>query len=314
MSRNIVVSLSSLAVCFASWAAAQGPQPGVAPQQQASPFQLSPAYQQWLDKVLTQWEADSQKVDNFYCDFDRRMHNIMGPSDGRPFAEEKGKLGYNKPDRGSFQITESKVWTPKSQPANPNQLPTQEPNQPAGSYEIRKDANGNPEPGEHWVCNGQNIYEYRQHDKKLVVRPIPANMQGKQIVNGPLPFLFGAEADKLKKRFWLEPAKELCGGSNIGIHAKPKFQADAAEYSDVWVVLRNEPGKPLMPAGIRILHPNQSWDEYVFHLKDAQVNARLAGLFADLFKEPRTPWGWERIVEQIPPDAQAQQPGETQQR
>lgn len=317
MSRSFLFSLSSLAVCLASYTSAQQPQQGIAPAaqpQQQAPFVVPQVWQAWLDQVLVKWEEDSKTVNNFYCDFDRRVHNIAGPADGGPFAHEKGKLGYQQPDRGSFQITESKVWVPKPQPANPNQLPAQEPNQSAGSYEVRKDANGNDEPGEHWVCNGKNIYEYRRHDKKLVVRPIPPEMQGKQIVNGPLPFLFGAEAEKLKQRFFLEPAQALCVGNNVGIHAKPKFQSDAAEYSDVWVVLRNEPGKPLMPAGIRILHPNQSWDEYVFHLKDAQVNARLAGLLAELFNEPRTPWGWERIVEQIPPNAQAQQPGDTQQR
>ena len=54
--------------------------------------------------------------------------------------------------------------------------------------------------GEHWVCDGTSIYEYRTEQKQLVERPIPKEMQGKAIVDGPLPFLFGAEAAKLKQR------------------------------------------------------------------------------------------------------------------
>jgi hypothetical protein len=133
-------------------------------------------------------------------------------------------------------------------------------------------------------------------------------MQGKQIVDGPLPFLFGAEAAKLKERFWMQPAPDLCRGNFIGIHAKPKRQVDAAEYSDVYVVLRNEQGKPLIPAGLRVVHPNKSWDQYEFNLAKAQVNPVIAGWFADLFKEPHTPLGWKREVEQLPPMQQAQQP------
>lgn len=280
-------------------------QPGQAQPQpaQRSPFNESPARMAWMDQVLTNWERDSQTVQNFYCEFERDTYNIMGPGDGRPFAKERGKLGYHKPDRGSFQIVESKVWTPKAVPPAAGESPQQ---QPAiqGEYTTPKNANGDVEPGEHWVCNGKNVYQYRRHAKQLVVTPIPEGMQGTEIVNGPLPFLFGAEADKLKERFWMRGVDELSQNGFIGIHAKPKQQVDAAEYSDVWVVLRNEPGKPLLPAGLRVLHPNKSWDEYRFDLKNAQVNSRLAGVLAHLFQEPRTPFGWQRVED---PLRQAQQ-------
>ena len=293
-------------------------QPQIQPQQAVAPprnpFVVPPAHQAWLDQVLAKWEADSNQVKNFYCDFKRNQHNINGPNPNAVslYAQEEGKLGYNKPDQGSFEITSSLVWNPKAQP-----LP--DPNQPApaqaaplqGEYKPARDTNGQELPGDHWVCSGKNIYQYRAYatpKKQLVVTPIPPQMQGEQIVDGPLPFLFGAKAEKLKARFWFEPAKELCKEGYIGIHAKPKFAKDAVEYSDVWIALRNEPGKPLMPAGLRVLHPNGSWDEYVFDLNGAQVNGMLAGLMNSLFSEPRTPFGWERVVENMQMPQQAQQP------
>jgi TIGR03009 family protein len=273
-------------------------QPPAQPAQQApsatgpttphAPFQVPPAQQAWLDQVLAKWEQDSAAVTTFYCDFERDVPNMLGPATGDPYAKEKGKLGYTKPDKGSFQITEAAIWGAEQK-----------------AYQPPKDANDKEEPGEHWVCNGKSVYEYRRHDKKLVVTPIPPQMQGKEIVNGPLPFLFGAETAKLKLRYWLRPDPALCNDKFIGIHAKPKYQEDAANYSDVWVVLRNEAGQPLMPAGLRILHPDKSWHEYRFNLKTAQVNPVVAGWFAQLFDEPRTPWGWQRIEE---PMRQAQQP------
>lgn len=312
----IVLGFSSVASAQQPVAPAQPqPQPmgvqpaGAVPPQQAAPpappFNVHPVHQKWLDDVLTKWEKDSKTVNNFYCDFERQVYNIAGPADGGPFAKEKGKLAYHKPDRGSFDIKESLVWTPKALPAVPNQLP-QQPQLAEGEYLSRKDAEGNVEPGEHWVCDGQNVYEYRTHAKKVIVTPLPPGMQGKDIVDGPLPFLFGAEAKKLKERFWMQPATNLCRENFIGIHAKPKHQAAAAQHSDIYVVLRNEQGKPLMPAGLRVVHPNKSWDQYEFKLDGAQVNPVIAGWFANLFKEPRTPPGWERIVE--PLRQQAQQP------
>ncbi len=299
--------------------AAQPPAVSAATAATRTPFIVEPAHQAWLDQVLAKWEQDSATVTTFYCDFERDVHNMLGPANGQPYAREKGKLGYTKPDKGSFQITEALVWTPEQQPpTQPNAAPTTPPAnaQLKGSYLPPKNGDGKEEPGEHWVCSGKNVYEYRRHDKKLVVTPIPPEMQGKEIVNGPLPFLFGAETEKLKQRYWLRPVPEMCNDKFIGIQAKPKFQADAANYSDVWIVLRNESGQPLMPAGLRILHPDKSWHEFRFNLKSAQVNPVVAGWFAQLFQEPRTPWGWERIEEplrqaqapQTPPRSAAQTP------
>ncbi len=274
------------------------------------PFVVAPAHQAWLDQVLAKWQKDSDAVTSFYCDFERYQHVAMlGPADGRPYKQEKGKLGYTKPDQGSIKITEHLVWTPQQQAAAPNAPAAQpEPNKPVqGTYEVPKDGDGKPEPGEHWVSNGKNVYQYKSRDKQLVVTPIPPQLQGKQIVDGPLPFLFGADTKKLKERFWLRPAAQLCNEKLIGIHAKPKRQQDAANYSDVWVVLRNEPGKKLIPAGLRILHPDKSWHEYRFDLKNAQINPVFAGMFAKLFQEPRTPLGWKRVVEPMR-QAQAPQP------
>lgn len=290
-------------------------QQGIAPQQPRAPFQVSPAHQGWLDQVLIKWENDSKTVKNFYCDFELDKHNIFGPADGRPFAKEKGKLGYTKPDKGSFQITESVVWKAKPQaapaPVAGNGDQPQQPQAAAGDYVPRTDGNGKTIPGDHWVCTGQKVFQYKHEAKELEVVPIPQQMQGKEIVNGPLPFVFGAEAKKLKVRYWMEPAEDLCKGKFIGIHAKPKFQQDAAEFSDVWIVLRNEPNERLMPAGLRLRYPDGSWSEYRFDLKDAQVNGQLAGLLASLFAEPRTPWGWKRVER---PLQQAQQPQPAAQR
>ena len=278
---------------------------GVAPAQPTNPFIIPAAEQAWLDQVLNKWEVDSATVQNFYTDFERDIHNQFGPGGELPYKKEQGKLGYTRPDKGSIQIVESLVWTAKPQPAP---APGAPPVRVQGDWVKQQ----GEVPGDHWVCDGKQVYEYRPIDKELVVKPIPVEMQGKNIIDGPLPFLFGAEAEKLKQRYWIRPAKELCSEKFIGLHAKPKFQKDAANSSDIWIVLRNEPKKPLMPAGLRIRHPNGSWDEYRFTLEKAQVNGRLAAFLEPLFRTPRTPFGWQKVVEpmqQAP--VQAQRPSGT---
>ena len=116
-----------------------------------------------------------------------------GPGNDLPLNKKKGDLSYHKPDKGSFQITEVRVWQATPVPAG-----GAPPAQANGDWIVQPKA-----IGEHWVCDGENVYEYRHDQKQMVVRPIPPAMRGKAIVDGPLPFLFGADAAKLKARYFM---------------------------------------------------------------------------------------------------------------
>lgn len=288
---------------------ATGQQPAmeVQPVVPVNPFNVSAAEQAWIHNLLVKWEKDSEQVKTFYCEFERDVYNQFGPP-GRPMNLERGKVGFIAPDKGSFEITETKTWTPAS--VAPGTDPAQA---PPGEYKVHEGVKG-----DHWVCDGEFLYEHRfnTEPKQLVVTPIPPGMQGKEIVNGPLPFLFGAKADDLEKRYWFRVAKELCDEkyTRIGIHAKPKYQTDLANFTDVFVVLRNEPNELLMPMALRMVdsprdHQQRaySYSEYRFNLRDARVNARLDKWFSGMFLAPRTPRGWVRVEEglqqaqQLPP-------------
>lgn len=288
----------------------QVPQPAAPVQAAAAPvgsaqapngFQLNPLEQAYLDQVLDTWENESAKIITFKCPFQRWDYNAaFGPGSGIPLNKDRGELSYHRPDKGSFQITEINKWQPKPVP------PGQTPGEVQGDWVKQPDA-----IGEHWVCDGKAVYEYRHDQKQLVVRPIPEQMQGKSIVDGPLPFLFGAEAKKLKARYWMriEPNSEP---SQIWLQAKPKFQADAANYQAVDLMLDRQ---QLLPTAMRVHLPNKSSHLYLFDLDNATVNGSLDRLLA-LFKAPRTPVGWKRVVEDPPAEAapsgppyQAAQPG-----
>ena len=95
-------------------------------------------------------------------------------------TQSDGQLTYSKPDKGSFFIKKIHRWEAEDPKNTAKDAP--------GKWVEQKS-----EIGEHWVCDGKAIYEYVQRAKELRVQPIPKEMRGEAIVNGPLPFLFGAK-------------------------------------------------------------------------------------------------------------------------
>jgi TIGR03009 family protein len=151
------------------------------------------------------------------------------------------------------------------------------------------------------VCDGKSVFEYRHDQKQLVERPIPEQLQGKAIMDGPLPFLFGAEADKLKARYWMR-VEQQSDANQIWLTALPKTQADAANFRGVQVILDRQ---RLLPIAMRVYLPDGSRHDYMFDVANATINSRLAKL-QSFFQRPRTPAGWKRVVEQMPVEQAAQ--------
>lgn len=266
----------------------------VAPPEPPVGFQLNPIDQAYLDQVLNAWQQSSDKIDTFRCEFERWEYSpAFGPGQNIPLNKDKGEISFKKPDKGSFKITEINSWQ-----ANPIPPGEQPPAQVQGNWVLQKDA-----IGEHWVCDGTNIYEYRQQQKQLVQRTLPEHMRGKAIADGPLPFLFGAEADKLKQRYWMrvdQQASTDTGG--IYIEALPKYQQQAADFSGVQVILDRD---KLLPIAMNINFPDKSRHMYKFDIANATVNGPFDKIRA-LFQSPSVPWGWQRVVEQTPVQQAAQ--------
>jgi TIGR03009 family protein len=266
------------------------------------PFQLNQVEQQFVDQILQMWENESAKIKTFDCQFERWEYDLVfGPGDAIPSIKSIGQLSYAKPDKGSFKISEIHRWqkrTPDQKAAEP------------GDWVLEE-----KKVGEHWVCDGKAIHEYNYVNKQLIVQPLPPEMRGTAIVDGPLPFLFGAEAEKLKRRYWIRST-----GSNetsIQLEAYPRRQADAANYRRVDVMLDR---KKMMPSAIQVHMPNGQ-KRAVYMFKDPTVNGTLNALFGALFNTPRTPLGWKRVVQELPggppqqrPSPQATAPQETTQR
>lgn len=282
--RMIIALLAFTTATFAEAQVPARPAQARAPQASAtSPFKLNAQEQAYLDMVLDAWEVQSSKIQTFSCPFVRYDYNLVfGPGAETPMRIEQGELSYQQPDKGSFRITNIKQWQAKSvAPGTTPQKAQGDYIEPAGLV------------GDHWVCDGKSLYEYKHDQKQLVVRNIPAEMQGKEIVNGPLPFLFGAKSADLKQRYWMM-IKKHPDPNMIQLVAAPRYQIDAANYKGVELMLDRQ---KMLPIAMNVVEPTGSRKVYRFDLTKVSVNSRITSAWNALFSAPRTPFGWKRVEE-----------------
>jgi TIGR03009 family protein len=265
-------------------------QPPVTPQVPAG-FQLNVLEQQQLDLVLQKWQQESGKITTFKCPFERWEYDIaFGPNNNQdPLNKNDGELSYHRPDKGSFEITKIKTF---------KEIPV-----PAGTPRKGDWIEQPTTIGDHWVCDGKSVYQYRPDLKQLIEHPIPPQLQGQAIVDGPLPFLFGADAAKLKQRYWMKlDQQQNRDPKQIWLIALPKFQAQAADFREIDVILDRD---AMLPLYMQVWMPNGSHHMYRFMIDQATVNSVWEKL-PKLFDRPPIPAGWKRVVENVPLQQAAQ--------
>ncbi len=248
----------------------------VAPQ---APFQLTPDQQAAVDQILGLWQRESDQIKSFKCPFERWVYDgVFGPGANVAATKSVGHLKYVKPDKGLFRVTEIRHHKPAS---DPNQPPTWEPKE--------------GEHGEHWVCDGTAIYEYRVAEKRLKVIELPPELRGQAITNSPLPFLFGAEKDKLKARYFIRVTQST--SSEIWLEAYPRLRENAGEFKRAEIILNRE---KFLPSALQLYMANDKTREvYIFKIDQSKVNDPLER-FIGAFQQPRTPFGWKKEIQRVP--------------
>ena len=146
----------------------------------------------------------------------------------------------------------------------------------------------------------------------MVEHPLPPSLQGKAIADGPLPFLFGAEAEKLRQRYYLHLITPGDVKGEIWLEAYPKFQKDAANFQKSELILKAD---GMVPAAMQIYEPSGK-QRTVYKFDDVVINDRFWFLdpnpIPPASTPPSTPLGWTRVVDQPPPpraQANRYQPG-----
>ncbi len=182
---------------------------------------------------------------------------------------------YKSPDLGEYEIKLVERWDQNKQKYTRDELAI-----------------------EHWLCDGDSIYEWDHRNKLLKVTPLPDELKGKSIADGPLPFVFGAKAEELKRRYWMRDVTDPDRvGTQIWLEARPKFQQDAANFQRATIVLDE---RTYLPTALQLILPGivvkegeaQAHTALVF--QSPSVNNPLNTLIGK-FMAPRTPPFWKRV-------------------
>jgi TIGR03009 family protein len=275
------------------------PPPGAAPAAVQAPdwVPLPADHQKYVDDILKFWEGRSDEISTYKCAFQRWDYDpIFGPKEeAKTFSE--GAIQYAKPDKGLLKVEKYSQYTP----------PAKEGDKP--QYVPQTDY------GEHWVCDGKRIFEFDTRNKKVIERPLPPDMQGKAIADGPLPFLFGAKAATINARYWIRAITPPDVKGEYWLEAIPKSRQDSANFKMVHIILAE---KDFLPKALQVFAPNfdpkTNPSRQIYKFEDRVVNSQQFDVlnklnpFAREFFEPKTPSGWKKIVERI--DAGAPQSAE----
>ncbi|MDO4628652.1 MAG: hypothetical protein Q4C70_05675 [Planctomycetia bacterium] len=211
---------------------------GSAERPMPAPFVLSAHEQAQTDAVLARWEGFSMGIETFETNFTRILYRRTLDSSQLQKTQEIGELRYAAPDRGMFAVNTS-----------------------AG------------EPSEKWLCDGMYVFEYKFAQKQIDQYTLPPEMRGKGITQGPLPFLFGASAVELKRRYYIrqtQPSAELARPGQVWLEAYPKKAEDASEFQRAEMIISF--GNEVRPLAIKLFKANGEQHVYIFDLRAMKVN------------------------------------------
>jgi len=207
-----------------------------------------------LEQILQEWAATSANIKKLEGKHRRWVYDKVFNVSKR----SHGVFYYEAPDKGRIDIYEDKQVKPGQQVKYPSKN--------GKIYAVKSD-----QP-EMWICNGQEIVQLDPKQKQGDRIPIPQGNQGANIMDGPLPFLFGMPPEQAKKRYKMELISENADG--ILLNVKPRWRSDAVNYRQATLKL----AKPsYLPVAVRLVDP----------AGNLETNYAFSGLKVN---KPRTLW------------------------
>lgn len=234
-----------------------------------------------LENVLKQWERTSQRVNKLEGNHSRWVYDLVFNTVKR----SAGVFYYESPDKGRIDIEEVDV----RQKTIPLRVDVKQ-----DIILLRRDPkNGKPftvesDAPEIWISSGQRITQIHQTDKTATIWQIPPQKQGKHIMDGPLPFMFGMPADQAKRRFKFTLINEDAGkqGELIHLLVHPRWQSDAANWKVAQIMLDKQ---TYLPSAVHLTDPSGNMIT-VYAFNDLKINnpkRTVFNLFGDdPFKYP----------------------------
>jgi TIGR03009 family protein len=213
-----------------------------------------------LEKILKDWEFHTSQFKTMTCEFTRFKYD-------KTFEVEKraeGKVAYAAPDKGNYEILVAKIdQGEKSKKKNRDGIP----------YALKSD-----EP-ERWVCTGKEVIRMDEKAKPPTCErvSIPPESQGQNIIDGPLPFLFGMKAERAKSRYRDIELLESEEGE-IKLQVRSKEKQDTTAWDTAVIIIDAE---KFTPKAVKLKDVTGAESVHVF--RNVVVNAKKGFFDKDPF-------------------------------
>ena len=186
-----------------------------------------------LEQLLIVWSQSSAKIDKLQGTHHRFVYDKVFNIDKR----STGAFYYEAPGKGRIDLKPAEIR--KGEVSKQTDPKTGEP------FKVQADR------AERWICDGTSIWQVNDVTKQVDVFPIPQENQGQNIMDGPMPFLFGMPPAKAKRRYFLELVDD--NKDRAVLKVKPRWQVDAANWSQADVILDK---KLYLPTAVRLTDPS----------------------------------------------------------
>lgn len=206
-----------------------------------------------LDRILEYWAVSSSKIERLQG----RHFRIVYDTAFEVEKQSEGEFAYEKPDKGRIDITPIQITEELRSAREKEVIAAQREKRPSQIRTRVKD--GVPydlvqEQQERWSCDGQRVYSVDIEKKEAVVAQLPADMQGGNIMDSPLPFLFGMPAEKTRQRFTVfftnGQFDPKTGRAYLTMYPKEPKDAQAWRQADVILDLRE-----FLPVAVKLTDP-----------------------------------------------------------
>jgi len=211
-----------------------------------------------LWKLLADWAAGSASIKTLSGEHERHVY------DDTFFVEKvsNGKFFYEGPDKGRIditdvQITQDMIRRRDDPKAKVERTPEGKP------YDLKSDDNAK------WICDGTRIFEIDDIQKQARIVNLPPTLRGANIMNSPLPFLFGLPPEDALARFNMTLVEDGRPQHNyVLLSALPRLRQDADNWSSAQIYLDTN---TFLPIAVKLVDPPKT-KRTVYKFKDAKVN------------------------------------------
>lgn len=220
------------------------------------PAQISPE----LARLLTNWSQASDRIKTLHGRHTRRVY------DNNFFVEKisYGEVWFEAPDKGridikAVEITE-KMLADRQKP----------------DAKVQRDANNVPyklisDDEAKWICDGERVFDINEKKKEAQVASLPPTLRGENIMDSPLPFLFGMPPQQAVKRFRMEIVEDYRPKHPyVKLKALPLKKEDAMNWSQAEIYLNTE---SYLPTSVKLLDPPGT-SSTVYSFTKVEVNRK----------------------------------------